>query len=154
MRAVGAVVDLVHGAQEGQGFGGVHGVAGADGGVAGDQGACLVEAILDKRPDDAILGEEGGTRSGTSGVRWVIDPLDGTSNFLHAIPQFAISIAVQEPKIGGGWGEVTAGLIYQPVTDESYWAERGRALNQPNWVTWGDARLDAFESLLVSAEAS
>src|SRR3546814_11888295 len=71
--------------------------------------------------------EEAGEIKGDEGKpRFIIDPLDGTSNFLHAIPQFAISIAVQEPKLGGGWGDVTAALIYQPVTDESYWAERGR----------------------------
>ncbi|MFM6830525.1 MAG: inositol monophosphatase family protein, partial [Novosphingobium sp.] len=56
-----------------------------------------------------------------------IDPLDGTSNFLHGIPHFAISIAVQEPKLdGSGWGDVIAGLVYQPLTDESYWAEKSR----------------------------
>jgi myo-inositol-1(or 4)-monophosphatase len=59
--------------------------------------------------------------------RFIIDPLDGTTNFLHGIPHFAISIAVQEPKLdGSGWGEVTAGLVYQPVTDESFWAEKAR----------------------------
>ncbi|MCB0902255.1 MAG: inositol monophosphatase, partial [Actinobacteria bacterium] len=55
--------------------------------------ALLVEAILDKRPDDAILGEEGGTRAGTSGVRWVIDPLDGTVNYLYGFPVWAVSVA-------------------------------------------------------------
>ena len=71
--------------------------------------------------------EEGGEIEGDPGKpRWIIDPLDGTSNFLHGIPHFAISIAVQEPKIGGGWGDVTAALVYQPVTDESFWAESGR----------------------------
>ena len=55
----------------------------------------------------------------------MIDPLDGTSNFLHGIPHFAISIAAQEPKPdGSGWGDVIAGLVYQPVTDESFWAEK------------------------------
>ena len=68
--------------------------------------------------------------------RWIIDPLDGTSNFLHGIPHFAISIAVQEPKLdGSGWGEVTAGVIYQPITDETFWAEKTRGA----WLH--DARL-------------
>src|SRR3546814_16447602 len=69
--------------------------------------------------------EEAGEIEGDPGKpRFIIDPLDGTSNFLHAIPHFAISIAVQEPKPGGGWGDVTAALVYQHVTDESSWAER------------------------------
>src|SRR6201999_1790900 len=48
------------------------------------------------------------------------------TNFLHGIPHFSISIAVQEPKPGGGWGEISQGLVYQPLTDESFWAEKGR----------------------------
>src|SRR5207253_9632274 len=59
--------------------------------------------------------------------RWIIDPLDGHSSFLHGIPHFAVSIAVQEPKLdGSGWGEVTAGLVYAPVTDDTFWAEKTR----------------------------
>ncbi len=53
----------------------------------------LVETILAARPDDAILGEEGGSREGTSGVRWVIDPLDGTVNYLYGFPVWAVSVA-------------------------------------------------------------
>ena len=85
------------------------------------------------RPDWGFVLEEGGIIEGDPNKpRWIIDPLDGTSNFLHGIPHFAISIAVQEPRldgnksINGGWGEVTAGLVYQPITDESYWAEKAR----------------------------
>lgn len=79
------------------------------------------------RPDWGFVFEEAGVVEGDpTKPRFIVDPLDGTSNFLHAIPHFAISIAVQEPKPGGGWGDVTAALVYQPVTDESYWAERGR----------------------------
>lgn len=65
--------------------------------------ALLVEAILDSRPDDAILGEEGGSRDGTSGVRWVIDPLDGTVNYLYGFPVWAVSVAAlvdEEPAVG------------------------------------------------------
>jgi myo-inositol-1(or 4)-monophosphatase len=72
--------------------------------------------------------EEGGSIDGAEGKpRFIVDPLDGTSNFLHGIPHFAISIAVQEPRLDGkGWGEVTAALVYQPITDESFWAEKAR----------------------------
>ncbi len=80
------------------------------------------------RPDWGFVMEEGGTIEGDPDKpRFIIDPLDGTSNFLHGIPHFAISIGVQEPRLDGrGWGEVTAGVIYQPITDETFWAEKTR----------------------------
>jgi myo-inositol-1(or 4)-monophosphatase len=80
------------------------------------------------RPGWGFLMEEGGELPGEEGKpRWVIDPLDGTSNFLHAIPHFAISIAAQEPKHdGSGWGDVIAAVVYQPITDETFWAEKTR----------------------------
>src|SRR5436853_4136689 len=72
------------------------------------------------------------------------DPIDGTTNFLHSIPHFAISIAVQEPKPGGqGWGEITQGLIYNPITDESFWAEKGRG----SWLNERRLRVSARRSL-------
>lgn len=88
--------------------------------------ATLIEELRNARPDWAILTEESGELPGDPAKpRWVIDPLDGTSNFLHGIPHFAISIAVEERKAGGG-SEITQGLVYQPLTDESFWAEKGR----------------------------
>lgn len=81
----------------------------------------LLEALQQARPDWGFLLEEGGEIAGAPGApRFIIDPLDGTSNFLHGIPHFAISIAVEHE------GQIVAGLIYQPITDESFWAERGR----------------------------
>ncbi|WP_340587849.1 inositol monophosphatase family protein [Erythrobacter alti] len=89
------------------------------------------------RPGWGFVLEEGGVIEGDEDQpRWIIDPLDGTSNFLHGIPHFAISIAVQEPKLGGGgWGDVTAAVVYQPITDETFWAEKTRGA----WLQ--DARL-------------
>ena len=97
----------------------------------------LWDELRAARPDWGFVLEEGGTIEGDPAKpRWIIDPLDGTSNFLHGIPHFAISIAVQEPKLdGSGWGDVVAGLVYQPVTDESFWAEKTRGA----WLQ--DARL-------------
>jgi len=97
----------------------------------------LWDELRAARPDWGFLMEEGGEIPGEPDKpRFIIDPLDGTSNFLHGIPHFAISIAVQEPKIGGGgWGEVVAGLVYQPITDQSFWAEKNRGA----WLQ--DARL-------------
>jgi myo-inositol-1(or 4)-monophosphatase len=112
----------------------------------------LYDELLIARPDWGFLLEEAGEILGDpTKPRWVIDPLDGTSNFLHGIPHFAISIAVQEPKLdGSGWGEVTAGLIYQPITDESYWAEKTRGAwhNQQRLRVSGRRHFD--ESLIAT----
>ncbi|MEO6387818.1 MAG: inositol monophosphatase family protein [Croceibacterium sp.] len=97
------------------------------------------------RPDWGFELEEGGTIEGDPGKpRFIIDPLDGTSNFLHGLPHFAISIAVQEPKLdGSGWGEVSAGLVYQPTTDESFWAEKNRGA----WLHDGRLRVSSRRTL-------
>jgi len=86
----------------------------------------LVEELQKARPDWGFVLEEAGEIAGDPNKpRFIIDPLDGTSNFLHGIPHFAISIAVEEP-MPNGKREITTGLIYQPLTDESFWAEKGR----------------------------
>jgi myo-inositol-1(or 4)-monophosphatase len=73
------------------------------------------------RPGYGFLGEESGTREGSDRTNtWIVDPLDGTTNFLHGIPQFAISIALERA------GTIVAGVIYNPVTDELYTGERGK----------------------------
>ena len=86
----------------------------------------LIDELRSARPDWGILSEEAGEIEGDpSKPRWILDPLDGTSNFLHGVPHFAISIAVED-KRADGKPEITHGLIYQPLTDESFWAEKGR----------------------------
>jgi myo-inositol-1(or 4)-monophosphatase len=73
------------------------------------------------RPGYGFLGEESGRHDGTDQTHtWIVDPLDGTTNFLHGIPQFAISIGLERS------GTIVAGLIYNPVSDELYTAERGK----------------------------
>jgi myo-inositol-1(or 4)-monophosphatase len=79
----------------------------------------IVDGILAARPDDGILGEEGATVTGTSGVRWVIDPLDGTTNYLYRIPGFAVSIAVEVH------GTTVAGVVHDAFHGEVYAAVRG-----------------------------
>jgi len=78
-------------------------------------------ALEKARPDYCFLLEEGGelTRKDTSN-RWIIDPLDGTTNFLHGIPHFSISIALERDS------ELFAGVVYEPVYDQMYWAEKGQ----------------------------
>ena len=80
----------------------------------------LIEAeLLEVRPDDGILGEEGASRAGTSGVRWVVDPLDGTTNYLYGFPGFNVAIAAEVS------GETVAGAVYDVVRDELFSAHRG-----------------------------
>ena len=86
----------------------------------------IVDELRYARPDWGMLLEEGGEIEGNpSKPRWLVDPLDGTTNFLHGVPHFSISIAVEE-KRPDGRPEITHGLVYQPLTDESFWAEKGR----------------------------
>jgi myo-inositol-1(or 4)-monophosphatase len=81
----------------------------------------LHKELAKARPGYGFLGEEGGKRDGSDTAHtWIVDPLDGTTNFLHGIPQFAISIALERE------GTIVAGVIYNPVSDELYTAERGK----------------------------
>jgi myo-inositol-1(or 4)-monophosphatase len=81
----------------------------------------LYSDLAKARPGYGFVGEEGGKREGDDKTHtWIVDPLDGTTNFLHGIPQFAISIALQRE------GTVIAGVIYNPANEELYTAERGK----------------------------
>ena len=110
----------------------------------------LYDELSKARPDWGFVMEEGGTIEGDPNKpRFIIDPLDSTSNFLHGIPHFCISIAVEEP-MPNGKREITTALVYQPLTDESFWAEKGRGA----WLT--DQRLrvssrrDMSEALIAT----
>jgi myo-inositol-1(or 4)-monophosphatase len=80
------------------------------------------------RPEYGFLGEEGGETKGDGRNRWIADPLDGTTNFLHGVPHFCISLALERE------GEIVAGVIYQPISDELFWAEKGNGayIDTPN----------------------
>jgi myo-inositol-1(or 4)-monophosphatase len=76
--------------------------------------------LVKARPGYGFLMEESGAEGGSDRHhRWIVDPLDGTTNFLHGIPHFAISIALERD------GDIIAGLIYEPVRDEMFWGEKG-----------------------------
>ncbi len=80
----------------------------------------LKSELMRARPGYGILLEEGGATEGSDPHhRWIVDPLDGTTNFLHGIPHFAISIALERD------GEIVAGIVYEPTRDEMFWAEKG-----------------------------
>lgn len=81
--------------------------------------AQIVNRILDARPDDSILGEEGTSVTGTSGVRWVVDPIDGTTDFVYGHPGFSVSIGVEVD------GNLVAGVIVDPLLGDEFCAAVG-----------------------------
>lgn len=90
----------------------------------------LLAVLLGARPGDAVLGEEGGGRAGTSGVRWIVDPLDGTVNYVYDLPPYCVSVAAE---VGG---EVVAGVVLDAVHDERFTAVKGGGAHL------GERRLD------------
>src|SRR6202045_2751519 len=99
----------------------------------------LREELARARPGYGFLGEEGGRHEGSDKTHcWIVDPLDGTTNFLHGIPQFAISIALEREST------IIAGVIYDPANDELYIAERGKGafLNDQRLRVAGRRKLD------------
>jgi myo-inositol-1(or 4)-monophosphatase len=80
---------------------------------------CIIDVLHADWPDHAILGEEGGVRQGAAPYTWVVDPLDGTTNYTHAFPMFSVSIALEHG------GALLVGVVYDPVRDELFHATRG-----------------------------
>jgi myo-inositol-1(or 4)-monophosphatase len=81
--------------------------------------AFLVKAILERYPDHGVLGEEYGTVQAKSQFRWIIDPIDGTTSFVHRLPFYSISIALEKA------GELVLGVVYAPATGQLFYAEKG-----------------------------
>lgn len=84
----------------------------------------VVDGIRAARPNDAILGEEGTNSAGTTGVRWVIDPLDGTTNYLYGLPGFAVSIGIEID------GVTEIGVVIDPSHNETFVARRGHGASR------------------------
>jgi myo-inositol-1(or 4)-monophosphatase len=106
----------------------------------------LVEELSKARPGYGFLCEERGEVEGSDKThRWIIDPLDGTTNFLHAIPHFAVNIALERE------GQIVAGVTHNPITNDTYWAERGKGafLNQEKRLRVA-ARTRLDESLIAT----
>jgi myo-inositol-1(or 4)-monophosphatase len=78
------------------------------------------EELLESFPSYGVLAEEGGELAGEEGARWIVDPLDGTTNYAHRLPIFAVSIALERS------GEVVLGVVHDPMGEETFVAERGR----------------------------
>jgi myo-inositol-1(or 4)-monophosphatase len=81
--------------------------------------ALITSRLREAFPDDGILAEEGGASGGRSGRRWIVDPLDGTTNYAHGLPIFGVSIGLE------AGGAVQVGVVYIPALDELFVAERG-----------------------------
>ena len=80
----------------------------------------LIEELQKARPNYSILSEEIGEINNDESHKWIIDPIDGTANFLHGIPHFAISIGLEQNK------EIICGIVYDPIKDEMFVAEKGK----------------------------
>lgn len=90
----------------------------------------LLERLLGERPGDGLLGEEGTDRPSETGIRWVVDPLDGTVNYLYRIPHWGVSVAAEDEDLG----ETVVGVIITPETGEGFVGIRGRGA----WKITGD----------------
>jgi myo-inositol-1(or 4)-monophosphatase len=105
----------------------------------------LVEELSKVRPGYGFLAEERGVVEGTDKTHtWIIDPLDGTTNFLHAIPHFAINLALSRE------GVIVAGVTYNPATGDIFWAERGKGAFLNDKRLRVAARRDLVETVLAT----
>ncbi|WP_343562242.1 inositol monophosphatase family protein [Kiloniella sp. b19] len=97
------------------------------------------EELAKSHPEFGFHGEESGAKEGEEkGTRWIVDPLDGTTNFLHGLPHFAVSIALEKD------GQIVAGVVYDPMKDEMFYAEKGEGafLNDRRLRASSRVRLD------------
>ena len=103
------------------------------------------EDLMTARPSYGFLGEEGKEIEGEDPTRrWIVDPLDGTTNFLHGLPHWAVSIALEHK------GQIVAGVVYDPVKDEMYYAEKG----QGAWMNESRIRVSARHRMSESIFAT
>jgi myo-inositol-1(or 4)-monophosphatase len=105
----------------------------------------LFEALTAARPGYGFLGEERGLIEGTDKTHtWIVDPLDGTTNFIHAIPHFAINVALQRD------GQIVGAITFNPISNELYWAEKGKGAFLNDRRLRVAARRDLGEAVLAT----
>jgi myo-inositol-1(or 4)-monophosphatase len=102
----------------------------------------IVDELRRQRPAYGLLAEEGGAEGEKAASRWIVDPLDGTSNFLHGLPHFAISIALETN------GELVAGLVFDPIKQEVFTAEKGQGAYMNDRRLRVSARKDLERSMI------
>jgi len=108
----------------------------------------IVEELERARPRYGFVLEEGGAVAGAdTSNRWVVDPLDGTGNFLHGIPHFCVSIALERD------GEPVAAVVYNPINDDAYWAARGAGAYANNRRLRVSSRMRLTHCILANGEA-
>jgi myo-inositol-1(or 4)-monophosphatase len=112
----------------------------------------ILEHLRHARPDYAVLSEEAGEIAGSSDFRWVVDPLDGTNNFLHSVPHFCISIALEKNTPKGP--EIIAGLIFEPLVQQLFWAEKGKGSFHNGARMRVSSRKDLTESLIATGNTA
>jgi len=107
--------------------------------------ALIMEELMAARPTYGFLGEEGKEVAGEDPTRrWIVDPLDGTTNFLHGLPHWAVSIALEHK------GQIVAGVIYDPVKDEMFYAEKGTGA----WMNESRMRVSSRHRMIESVFAT
>ncbi|WP_375255403.1 inositol monophosphatase family protein [Yoonia sp.] len=107
--------------------------------------ALIMEELMAARPTYGFMGEEGKEIAGEDPTRrWIVDPLDGTTNFLHGLPHWAVSIALEHK------GQIVAGVIYDPVKDEMFYAEKGTGA----WMNESRMRVSVRHRMIESIFAT
>lgn len=104
----------------------------------------LVDGIRAARPGDGILGEEGASDDGTTGLRWVVDPVDGTVNYLYGLPQWAVSIGVEV------CGVTQVGVVFDPAKDELFTAVRGGGSALNGLPLWCNPATELSQALVAT----
>lgn len=104
----------------------------------------ILSALLDARPNDAVLGEEGTDRAGTTGVRWIIDPIDGTTNYLYGHAGFAVSIAAEID------GVIEIGVVHDPLHGEVFSAMRGGGATRNGAPVRASTEVDLARALVAT----
>jgi len=106
--------------------------------------ALIRAMIAEDYPDDSVLGEEGGASGGLGNGRWIVDPLDGTTNYAHGYRCFCVSIAYEKE------GTLLTGAVYDPMADEMYKAERGQGATRDDKPLAVSTHADLRDGLLVT----
>jgi len=104
----------------------------------------VLDILKGEFPDFGVLAEESGAQTAGSGKRWLVDPLDGTTNFTHAYPFFCVSIGLESD------GKVVLGVVYNPIAEELFWAEEGKGA----WLNQEQIRVSHVDSLAASLLAT
>lgn len=107
----------------------------------------IVTALTEARPDDAIMAEEGSSQAGTSGIRWVIDPLDGTTNYLYGFGSWAVSIAAETDQ------GVMAGVVVDAARGETFGAARGEGAYRDGEAISCSGQTDLTQALVATGFA-